>query len=642
MPQRSVRRALSSLAMVAAIAAILAAQAAFTFAAILESERLTRTTVSRDAAAREYRTLEALLYRQRLAERAYIGKPAALLADARYAAFTAFRAQVARLQNALPPARLAQLDRLEKNVVEYERISARAMARAAAGDPAAAQRVDEREVEPRYAQLSTSLAGAVRDFDRRTAQLDAQGMAMAKRLAFAAGGVLTFGLLLVGALLAMLESYRRNAQRAMELRVESLRASLHTDALTGLANDRAFHERVMRLFASDRSAASPAALLLLDIDDFKSVNDARGRRYGDDVLVDLATALTRERSGAAMYRLGGDRFAMLWEGPLDAPHAAAEHAYTLASCAMRGLTVSAGYSEAHAQEPDCDLLECAQAALRSAKRKGGNVLVDFRDVEAGVFVFSAVKAQAVRRILNRRQMPMSFQPIVDAHTGRAIAYEALARPEEHYGLRGPEEMFDIAENLYKTFDLDGLCVRSALRFASERLPDALIFINVVPSSLESEQLDLDLCVDTMRKAGIVPGNVVLELTERKISNHAALAARIDDLRERGFRVALDDTGAGYAGLDVLSKMTFDFVKIDRLLILRAMSDERARGVLCGILAIAQETRSTVIAEGIETHDMLAFARGFRVRSLATSISALQGYVFGAPEHEPAGVNVTDA
>src|SRR6185437_11116115 len=92
-------------------------------------------------------------------------------------------------------------------------------------------------------------------------------------------------------------------------------------------------------------------------------------------------------------------------------------------------------------------------------------------------------------------------------------------------------------------------------------PAALVFLNVVPASLESDRLDIDRCVRDMGKAGCVPSNVVLELTERKIGNVNALARRMEELRSRGFRLALDDTGAGYAGLDVLSKMSFDFVKV---------------------------------------------------------------------------------
>lgn len=618
--------AFPSIAIVAAVTLIIVAQSAFTLSAVLESERLAETISSRDAVAAQIAALEPVLYRQRLAEHAYAVKPSAVFAQERVAAYAQFRSRILGLLPIVPGERVAQLRRIDADARAYEHMGAQVIARIDAGDAGGASRLEQRWARPHYAALSARVAWLVRDFTLRTTQLNAQGLRREGYLKNAAGAVMALGLLLVAALLILLEYYRRKAERALAQRVFSLQAALRTDALTDLPNERAFHEEIAK-----RPGDAPLALLLLDIDDFKAVNEARGREYGDRLIGNFAAALARTRSHSLVYRIHGDRFALLWDLSTGT-HArtAAEHAWRGSLKALGGITVSAGYCEAKLEELEAGLLESAEAALRAAKRKGGNTFIEFGGVEPAAFILSRAKAHAVRRILSQDSIAMFFQPIVDTMTGETLAYEALARPNDEYGLHGPEEMFDIAERLYKHFELDDLCVRSALRSVEMR-PSALVFLNVVPASLESDRLDIDGCVRDMQNAGCTPERVVLELTERKIGNVNALARRMEELRSRGFRLALDDTGAGYAGLDVLSKMSFDFVKLDRSLIVRAMQDERARGVLSGVLAIAEETGSMVIAEGIETPAMFDFVREFHSRFLRAPISAMQGYLFGMPQ-----------
>lgn len=587
--------ALPSLTIAAAAALVIVAQSAFTFSAILESQRLSQTISFRDGVEAQIAAMETDLYRQRASRRA---------------AAYAVRLRVARLLPLVPAERAEQLKRIEAEAAAYERISMR-------GGPSA---------QARYDALTSHVSWIVRDFAQRTRELNAEGLRREAVWKNAAAAVLPLGLVLVSALLGLLEYYRRKAERALAQRVHSLQEALRTDALTALPNERAFHEDLARYPSSAR-----VALMLLDVDDFKAVNEGRGRDYGDRLIETFAAALKRTRNHASLYRIYGDRFALLWKQPVNASvRAKAENAWRTSAKSLRGITVSSGYCEASLAELEAPLIESAEAALRSAKQKGGDTFVDLRDVQTGVSVLSRAKAQALRNILSDARMPMYFQPIVDTVTGRTLAYEALARPGTEYGLHGPEEMFDIAERLYRNFELDDLCVRSALRSAEAR-PGVLLFLNVVPASLESDRLDIDRCMLDMARAGCGPEQIVLELTERKIGNVNTLTRRMEELRSRGFRLALDDTGAGYAGLDLLSKLSFDFVKIDRSLIVRAMDDRRARGVLSGVLAIAQETGSTVIAEGIETADMFAFARQFHVRSVRKAIGAMQGYLFGRPD-----------
>jgi EAL domain-containing protein (putative c-di-GMP-specific phosphodiesterase class I) len=216
---------------------------------------------------------------------------------------------------------------------------------------------------------------------------------------------------------------------------------------------------------------------------------------------------------------------------------------------------------------------------------------------------------------------------------RPLAFEALARPSPELDLSGPQEAFDIAERIRQVYELDSVCVRKALD-ALPNLPlGSTIFLNVAPATLSHARFDPNAFVAQLRAAGVDPKNVVIELTERRIEDQAAIIQRARALRALGVRMALDDTGSGHAGLEILSKLRLDFVKIDRTLLVEAIHDQGARGVLAGIIAIARETGSYLIAEGIENRELLDFAcrahdPGNRA---AAGIRGMQGFLLGRPE-----------
>jgi EAL domain-containing protein (putative c-di-GMP-specific phosphodiesterase class I) len=165
----------------------------------------------------------------------------------------------------------------------------------------------------------------------------------------------------------------------------------------------------------------------------------------------------------------------------------------------------------------------------------------------------------------------------------------------------------------------------------------VIFLNYSPASLTHARFDPRAFVNAARTAGLVPSQIVIELTERRIDDPVAVAKRVAALQALGVRVALDDTGTGHAGLEILSKVPFDFVKIDRGLIVDAMENRAARGVLAGIIAIARETGSYLIAEGIETLAMFHFVSGLEEVAdvgAAHGIRGIQGYLLGRPENGP--------
>jgi EAL domain-containing protein (putative c-di-GMP-specific phosphodiesterase class I) len=210
--------------------------------------------------------------------------------------------------------------------------------------------------------------------------------------------------------------------------------------------------------------------------------------------------------------------------------------------------------------------------------------------------------------------------------------EALARPWEGYGFTGPAEAFAVAEKVGRGPELDALCRAAALARASELPPDALLFLNLSPQTLERDALGGDRLVRAVRDAGLEPDRVVLEITERSQARVEQVAGEAARLRGLGFRIALDDVGVGNSGLEMLRRLDLDFVKVDQSVIAGAVDDVNVQAVLVAIVAYAHRAGAFVIAEGIESTRVLDFVQHANelevMRSL--SIEGGQGYLLGRP------------
>ncbi|HKD74260.1 MAG TPA: GGDEF domain-containing phosphodiesterase, partial [Ktedonobacterales bacterium] len=279
-----------------------------------------------------------------------------------------------------------------------------------------------------------------------------------------------------------------------------------------------------------------------------------------------------------------------------------------------------------------ELQEQADAALYEAKRRGRNRLVIFDESLAGTIFLPSMKAAALRHLLQDRQMCIVFQPIWDLSGKRLLAVEALARPDAKYGFAGPQEMFDIAEKMDLVAELDRVCQRAIFAQAHMIPADVQLFINVCPASLEQLTVSDETILKALHAANLTPQRVVIEVTERAVHQLDTVVSEIERLRKLGFGIALDDTGAGNAGLEMLSSLAVDYVKIDRGILVKAMTDRAARGVLAGIIAIAQETNSYVIAEGIENVEMFEMTLhiGEMPKQHRMGVRGVQGYLFGRP------------
>lgn len=438
------------------------------------------------------------------------------------------------------------------------------------------------------------------------------------------------GLLLVG-LLALLGGggvFYLFGGRALlrSHRLALLRARV--DGLTDLPNQRSFQDELPQVVAAAARNHEPVALVALDVDDFKFINDRHGHLHGDAILKRVAVVLGEGRAGDRAYRVGGDEFAVLLSHT-DAGGARLLGKQLLRRLGEAKLDVTIGVSATRPGQPT-DLLRAeADAALYEAKRHGGNQIAHFDDIRDEVSVISPDKRAAVRRLLDERRLTTAYQPIWDMSSGALLGVEALTRPDPQYGLSGPAEAFDIAEQIGRVHELDVICTESALAGAADLPAGVLLFLNLCPGTLDIDADQNDWMRSAVERAGLATESIVIEITERFGGRVAPIVKCLQHLRSHGFKIAVDDVGTGNSGLAILSQMKPEFVKLDRTIVTAAPTDPGARAMLTAIATYARQTGAFVIAEGIEDDETLTFLHG--IDEFGESIiQGGQGYGLGRP------------
>jgi diguanylate cyclase (GGDEF)-like protein len=430
-----------------------------------------------------------------------------------------------------------------------------------------------------------------------------------------------------------------SALRSLEGAYDQARSQALLDGLTGLGNHRAFQEEMERQWATAIRYGRPLALVLLDLDEFKRINDSDGHAAGDLLLRGIGSAITSSlRRSDRAFRVGGDEFAVLL------PDTDADGAYVvtrrlLATC-LEGdgrrsgatMSFSAGIAALPGAARDRETLYShADAALYWGKRHGRTCVTlydperhesaaaDYKPAELSALVARVAATGAVRAV---------FQPIYDLVTGAPRGFEGLVRPLPNSGFNDPGTMFAAAEATGRTAELDIACLNTVMEAASRlRLPGSLT-INLSPRTLEMDEFSIHTLLRMIVRHGLDPRRIVLELTEREaVENIARLRVAVDACRVAGIRVAADDVGAGNAGLRLLSQLRFDIVKIDLSLVQGGSGQNQSLEIVRTLHDLADRWGALVVAEGIETPAQLEV-----VRSLG--IGAGQGYLLGRPAESP--------
>jgi diguanylate cyclase (GGDEF)-like protein len=423
-------------------------------------------------------------------------------------------------------------------------------------------------------------------------------------------------------------------QADLQVRYEAALADALRDPLTGLGNHRAFHEELDRQVEAAGRYDVPLSLMLIDLDEFKAVNDGRGHAGGDRVLRgfgQLVTATLRRADRA--FRVGGDEFAILL------PHTDLEGARIVArrllaqalqpSLRLEGVepvSFSAGLSSVpELADSRARLHSQADAALYAAKRGGRTDVVAYDpSVEPAEHTDTATASAAIAEVIARGQLRPVYQPIVALASGRVIGVEGLIRPVPPAPFGDPGALFAAAEAGGRLTALDLACVEAIVAGAGDLPDDQFLSVNLSPPTVEAPEFSSAALLGILARHGFPPQRLVVELTERQaLHDPARVRERLDACRQAGIRFAADDIGAGNAGLRLLTEISFDVIKVDLGLVQRSASDGPSSAVVGSVVEMASRMGALVVAEGIEHASQLA-------QLSALGIEAGQGYHLGRP------------
>jgi diguanylate cyclase (GGDEF)-like protein len=465
-------------------------------------------------------------------------------------------------------------------------------------------------------------------------------------------GVSLLGLL-SGLLVLVLGRSRSKALRMVHAATHDLRRSeaqlrhqAFHDGLTGMANRALFGERVEHALRQRRRSDGGTAVLLCDLDDFKTVNDSLGHAAGDGLLRQVAQRLEAcVRDGDTVARLGGDEFAILLEAPVDEAAARAAADRVLAALeepvSLEGREVLVGSSIGIALEPltgtDGDaLVRDADVAMYLAKAEGKGRAAVFRpSMHEEVVARLAMRAD-LENALTRDEFVLHYQPVYDLQTGAVTGVEALLRWQHpEHGLVMPGDFISLAEETGHIVSIGRVMLRRACEQVSawhRERPDApklRLAFNLSIRQLSDPCL-VDDVVTALQQSGLAPELLTLEITESMLMQDLSRSlVQLERLKALGVRLAVDDFGTGYSSLGYLQNLPVDTVKIDRSFIAALASPDADPALVRAVVDLATTLGLDTVAEGIEE-----IAQLDHLRSLACREG--QGYHFARPL-EPAAL-----
>src|SRR6185503_13723537 len=412
---------------------------------------------------------------------------------------------------------------------------------------------------------------------------------------------------------------------------------LTQDTLTGLPNRARFYD-LLKLRVSRRD--QQCAVLLLDVDRFKLVNDSLGNASADQLLIQIAQRVkTCMRQGDVLARVGGDEFAVLLDdvsGEDEASSVAVRIQQALAiSFNLLGqevyTTLSIGIALASDNsEQASDILRDAETAMHTAKARGKARYEIFGHDMHGELMSQLKMETDLRRACERGELFVDYQPIVSLGDRTLIGFEALVRwrhPE--FGLVPPKDFIPVAEETGQILTIGQTVLESACRQAHEWLttypatPPLFVSVNLSVKQFNQPGL-VENIANLLNEFKLPPRCLKLEITESVFSdNIEAAVGLLTQLRELGVQLSIDDFGTGYSSLSYLQRFPIDTLKIDRSFVMQMMENEENLAIIRTIVALAQTLGMDVVAEGVETEDQLKLLRKLECENG-------QGYLFSTP------------
>jgi diguanylate cyclase (GGDEF)-like protein/PAS domain S-box-containing protein len=419
---------------------------------------------------------------------------------------------------------------------------------------------------------------------------------------------------------------------------ELRRAAFH-DALTGLANRALFEDRLRHALASRLRGGGSLAVLFLDLDDFKTINDSLGHRAGDGLLTGVAARIdsfVRPTDTAA--RFGGDEFAVLLDGVTDKDEAqqiagrilqALTNPFVVDDRALN-ITASVGIALADQTVDADELLRNADMAMYAAKASGKNSVHAFEEAMHQRVVERLELRFELTRALEESEFELHYQPIVALDTGRIMGVEALVRwRHPSRGMIAPDMFIGLAEETglivpLGQWVLEEACAQVRAWARSTSVAKSLyVSVNISIRQLQEPGLP-EIVADVLARTGLDPGMLVLEITEGRLAEYReSIVTTLESLKRLGVRIAIDDFGTGYSALSHIQQFPVDILKIDKSFVDLLHTDPQKASLVQGIINLGESLHLDVIAEGIEKRE--------QAEALLEMRSSLgQGFLFSRP------------
>ena len=408
----------------------------------------------------------------------------------------------------------------------------------------------------------------------------------------------------------------------------------HHDTLTGLPNRELFNQRIEQALSTAQSRGWTVAIMCLDLDYFKNINDTLGHAAGDHLLRCVADRLRScFRGDDTVARIGGDEFAVVL-GNLSKPEIAATLASRLIAVVgqpvdYHGQMITTGLSIGIALSSDGadgdTILKNADLALYRSKADGRGT---FRFFEAAMDARAQARRAleiALRQAVSRNELEVHYQPQVDIYTDEIVAFEALVRwrhPER--GLISPVEFIPLAEETGIIHRLGEWVLRRACIDATQWRDSVRISVNVSPAQFRNHDLT-QMVAGVLKETAFAPHRLELEITESiLLKDVEANLKTLHDLKELGIRIAMDDFGTGYSSLGNLRSFPFDKIKIDRSFVMDLEQNADSAAIVHAILGLGHSLGIATCAEGVETKAQLSYLR-------REGCSEVQGYYYSKPK-----------
>ncbi|MGH1359803.1 MAG: putative bifunctional diguanylate cyclase/phosphodiesterase [Burkholderiaceae bacterium] len=414
---------------------------------------------------------------------------------------------------------------------------------------------------------------------------------------------------------------------------ESLVRLAHHCSLTNLANRHYFVTRLaedLQNLSGDRRLA----VLYVDLDDFKKVNDSFGHSYGDTLLKNISTRLQETvREDDLVARLGGDEFAVLLHDVNDETQAMSyakrlleyvEPAYQVNGTLMPvGMSVGVALAPLHGSRPD-ELMRAADLAMYAAK-SAGKGMVEFYSKDMGAMSHRRrTLEEGLREVIERNELSLVYQPQISIESGQITAFEALLRWDHPaLGTISPSEFIPIAEETGQIEAIGNWVLLNACRDARKWPAQIGVAVNVSAAQAMSGRL-LDAVKHALAESRLNVRRLELEITESIFLSESPTTLRVlHELRDLGAKIALDDFGVGYSSLAYLRRFPFSSLKIDRAFTHEIVTSEQSRSIIRAIVALARSMGMTIIAEGVERPEQVTILNRL-------GADWAQGYLFAAP------------